>query len=859
MIIGLRTGIKIKSFDDYAKFYKNYNPGLLGISLSMSIFGSGSLLGVFNQTQTMGIIYAIASFGYIINCLITAKFITPFFDGRFRQALSVCEIFKYFYGARAEKVAAIVALIFNTCAASTGFIVLGLLIQYLFMIEYKIGAAFAAMFSIIYSSIGGIRAITLLDLIKCTMLLIFIPILSNFATFNAGGILYVLENTDSNYFNVINHPNFTQYLLLFIFFSIPTHTLQPIVVQRILLINNPDVTKKSLYTYSLIRVALLWMVVAIALSALIQHPNSSFAQIITEGLPPVLKGFTLVTIFIIILGKIDAHLNSSGMIFVRSLISNYHGMYTLRYIRFATVLIGCIASFIAILQFPIVNIIVFIETLWSAVVGVPLLAGLLGIQLSNRDIGYYLIFALFLCCIYKFFHIYSASLVIIVLSVCTFTTLYLLRFRYQKLYNYGLLSLISLFFDKCRFYIKKFINYIYIHINQDKPKHINADYFAFSLFFCINYTFLFFMWDFTKEDVTQVLLLRVLSIILCLLLIIKPLWPVYCEKYFNLYWNSTLMITLPFNALFILLSEEWSIICLINAILSIFLLSKLTSWVSFIILLTIGCCSAFSIYYFSISNALFSHDIYLNYIALYSYIFSTLIVLIFTRRKEDQTSRELYLSKILGGAVAHELRTYLLTIKNYIRPIILSNKTKETQIYLGEIKKTLDEAFSFIDILLTNIQGPKPMQKLTKLSIQDCMNYAISLYPMSKDKKDLIVNNIDHDFCFLGEREMITHVIFNLINNSLYYSANRDDLIITVSTLESLQYNYLIFYDNGPGIKPDMINKIFNKFYTANKKGTGLGLPFCKLSMQLIGGNILCNSVEGKYTEFKLKFPKTDE
>jgi signal transduction histidine kinase len=367
------------------------------------------------------------------------------------------------------------------------------------------------------------------------------------------------------------------------------------------------------------------------------------------------------------------------------------------------------------------------------------------------------------------------------------------------------------------------------------------------------------MWDFTKENVTQVLLLRILAVILCLILLIKPIWPVYCKKYFNLYWHLTLTITLPFNALFILISEQWSIICLINAILSIFLLSMLTSWLSFIILLTVGCCSAFTIYYYCVSNILFSSDIYLNYIALYSYIFSILIVLIFTRRKEDQSSSDLYLAKLLGGTVAHELRTYLLTIRNYVHPIISSNKPKETQIYLDEINKTLDEAFSFIDILLTNIQGPKPIQKLTKLSIQDCMDYAISSYPISKDKKDSIINNIEHDFFFLGEKEMITHVIFNLINNAIYYSSNRNDLIINVSTIESWKYNYLIFYDNGPGIKQDMINKIFNKFYTANKKGSGLGLPFCKISMQLIGGNILCNSVEGHYTEFKLQFPKIYE
>ena len=45
-------------------------------------------------------------------------------------------------------------------------------------------------------------------------------------------------------------------------------------------------------------------------------------------------------------------------------------------------------------------------------------------------------------------------------------------------------------------------------------------------------------------------------------------------------------------------------------------------------------------------------------------------------------------------------------------------------------------------------------------------------------------------------------------------------------------------------------------FALDSKKGSGLGLSFCKLSMQLIGGDIVCDSIEGSYTEFILQFPK---
>ena len=353
------------------------------------------------------------------------------------------------------------------------------------------------------------------------------------------------------------------------------------------------------------------------------------------------------------------------------------------------------------------------------------------------------------------------------------------------------------------------------------------------------------MWDLDKQNISQILILRITVILLCLILLFKPLWPRICRKYFTLYWYFTLIITLPFSTLFILMSEHWSITALINAILSIFLLALLTSWLSFIILLSVGSLTALAYYYFFISHDIFASNIYLNYIAIYSYFFAILIVLIFTRRRQNLATRELHLAKLLGGTVAHELKTYLLTIRNYT----LGSHSKQ-------INNTLNKAFSFINTLLTNIQGPRKTLKSIKLSIKDCLEYSINSYPIAENQKNIINLNMDNDFYFSGDKEMIAHVIFNLINNSLYYAPSRKDLTIDITSSSDSNYNYLIFRDNGPGMSPKLISRIFDKFYTEGKKGSGLGLSFCKLSMQLIGGDIICDSIEGSYTEFVLQFPK---
>ena len=63
--------------------------------------------------------------------------------------------------------------------------------------------------------------------------------------------------------------------------------------------------------------------------------------------------------------------------------------------------------------------------------------------------------------------------------------------------------------------------------------------------------------------------------------------------------------------------------------------------------------------------------------------------------------------------------------------------------------------------------------------------------------------------------------------------------------------------DTGPGIAPENLSKLFASFYTSGKSGgTGLGLAYCKRTMQALDGDICCESEVGKYTAFRLSFPE---
>ena len=84
--------------------------------------------------------------------------------------------------------------------------------------------------------------------------------------------------------------------------------------------------------------------------------------------------------------------------------------------------------------------------------------------------------------------------------------------------------------------------------------------------------------------------------------------------------------------------------------------------------------------------------------------------------------------------------------------------------------------------------------------------------------------------------------------------SNQNDSFVTITTENN--NNSLIFEDNGIGIDSDDLPYIFNSFYTKRADGIGLGLYFCKKVIQKFGGDIQCQSQKGKYTRFKLTFPK---
>lgn len=215
----------------------------------------------------------------------------------------------------------------------------------------------------------------------------------------------------------------------------------------------------------------------------------------------------------------------------------------------------------------------------------------------------------------------------------------------------------------------------------------------------------------------------------------------------------------------------------------------------------------------------------------------------------------------LLAAVGHELRTPLAAIKGHASTLLQEDVTWPPadqrhflQTISGEADRLAQLVSNLLDLsrqeagLLLLNRAPTRVQDLVAKAIERLNHPGVTLSLHIPDNLPLV--NVDR-----GRIEVVLH---NLIANALMYgegevciSAERQDDGIVVSVA-----------DNGPGIAPDELSHIFERFYRAqhgrqqHSGGTGLGLTICKAFIEAHGGIIWAES-SGWGTTISFSLPST--
>lgn len=104
-----------------------------------------------------------------------------------------------------------------------------------------------------------------------------------------------------------------------------------------------------------------------------------------------------------------------------------------------------------------------------------------------------------------------------------------------------------------------------------------------------------------------------------------------------------------------------------------------------------------------------------------------------------------------------------------------------------------------------------------------------------------------------ADQNMVEQILINLLRNAKEATENQPNPTIKIDAKQVGKEVHITVADNGVGISPEAINKVFIPFYSTKRKGSGIGLSLCRQMMTLHKGNVSVSSIDGD-TRFTLFF-----
>ncbi len=242
--------------------------------------------------------------------------------------------------------------------------------------------------------------------------------------------------------------------------------------------------------------------------------------------------------------------------------------------------------------------------------------------------------------------------------------------------------------------------------------------------------------------------------------------------------------------------------------------------------------------------------------------------LIFSNKTLNQQSQEL---KTLNDAkdkifaiIGHDLRSPVNSLYGLLS--LLKDNTISQEQFL-QLSNSLQIGVAGLYFTLNNLLqwAYNQMRGLstdpTKFDVSKVEDAVGELFvEVAKSKSITLKNLIPEDTLVFADKDQITLVFRNIINNALKFTPKNGE--ITISSQEEADFYQMKVQDNGLGISPETLEKLFqdapmsSKRGTNNETGTGLGLMLCKDFIQKNGGQIWAESEEQKGSSFYFTLPK---
>ncbi|MBI4345441.1 MAG: ATP-binding protein [Elusimicrobia bacterium] len=214
--------------------------------------------------------------------------------------------------------------------------------------------------------------------------------------------------------------------------------------------------------------------------------------------------------------------------------------------------------------------------------------------------------------------------------------------------------------------------------------------------------------------------------------------------------------------------------------------------------------------------------------------------------------------------VSHELRTPLASIKVFAETLERPEGTDAERVeFVREISENADRMARLVDDLLSlaALESGKQPPKFERVALTELAgSVAATMKPLAAKKRIVLRLEPLHGFPDVrADRGQLRQMLTNLLDNAIKYTGENGTVRLSAERTEG--FVAVSVEDNGAGIPPEALPRVFERFYRVDKArsrelgGTGLGLSIVKHLVELHGGAVTVASEVGRGSTFRFTLP----
>jgi Signal transduction histidine kinase involved in nitrogen fixation and metabolism regulation len=212
----------------------------------------------------------------------------------------------------------------------------------------------------------------------------------------------------------------------------------------------------------------------------------------------------------------------------------------------------------------------------------------------------------------------------------------------------------------------------------------------------------------------------------------------------------------------------------------------------------------------------------------------------------------------MAQQVAHEIKNPLTPMKlniQYLQQAIRSGYPNVTQL-AEKVSQSLIEQIDNLSYIATEFSNfaKIPEAKPEEIVINELLQKGVELY---LNEPNVEVKMIDHTspLIIYADKSQLIRVLTNLLENAVQSIPEERPGHVLVILKEEDGYALITIHDDGEGIPDDIVDRIFQPYFTTKTSGTGLGLAMTKKIIEFWQGRIWFDTVPEKGTTFFIKLP----